>query len=100
MPIYSVNNITNILRKVQYSIEQADNFVECKQIEFNEFANIIFFLDLLKEVESSLRTNREGSDSMSKQTRLPTKPLPKEDKTKNNTSKGKEPISPKTPMLS
>ena len=34
---------------------------------------------------------------MSKQTRLPTKPPPKEDKTKNNTSKGKEPISPKTP---
>ena len=34
---------------------------------------------------------------MSKQTRLPTKPPPKEDKTKNNMSKGKEPISPKTP---
>ena len=34
---------------------------------------------------------------MSKQTLLPTKPPPKEDKTKNNTSKGKEPISPKTP---
>ena len=30
------------------------------------------------------------SDSMSKQTRLPTKPPPKEDKTKNNTSKGKD----------
>ena len=29
---------------------------------------------------------------MSKQTRLPTKPPPKEDKTKNNMSKGKEPI--------
>ena len=34
---------------------------------------------------------------MSKQTRLPTKRTPKEDKTKNNTSEGKEPISPKTP---
>ena len=68
---------------------------------------IFFFWDLLKEVESSLRTNRDClaslkivSDSMSKQTRLPTKPPPKEDKTKNNTSNGKEPISPKTPMLS
>ena len=71
------------------------------------FFFFFFFLDLLKEVESSLRTDRDClasqsqvSDSMSKQTRLPTKPPPKEDKTKNNMSKGKEPISPKTPMQS
>ena len=66
----------------------------------NLFWTEFFFLDLLKEVESRLLSKSQVSDSMSKQTRLPTKLPPKEDKTKNNMSKGKEPISPKTPMQS
>ena len=65
--------------------------------------HFFFFLDLLKEVESSLRTNRDCLASLKCRTPcqlLLTKPPPKEDKTKNNMSKGKEPISPKTPMQS
>ena len=64
------------------------------------FGQNFFFLDLLKEVESRLLSKSQVSDSMSKQTRLLTKLPPKEDKIKNNMSKGKEPISPKTPMQS
>ena len=67
--------------------------------------HIFFFLNLLKEVESSLRTNRDSLASLKSRTPCQNRhdyrlnhPQGRQDQ--KNTSKGKEPISPKTPMLS
>ena len=65
-----------------------------------------FFLNLLKEVKSSLWTYWDCLASLNivgihVETDTTTdQNTPKKDKTKNNMSKGKEPISPKTPMVS